>query len=326
LAGQKLRWLVPFPTGGGYDVYSRLIRPHLANKLNADISVENVPGAGGIVGAVKLKNSPPDGRTVGILNAAGLLVAALTEEAKAPHPAKDFTLLARVSRNPGIWATSRKSAFQTIDDLFAAAEKRPILFSLTEVGSTHFMSIVITSSLFGVEADFLAGFSGSREKSLAAVRGEADVVPVTFESVLDWIESGDLRPLLQISSERISPHPSLNGVPLLGGDQGVAARRAAVLGRNVEQAKADAQTLASVISAGVVVAAPPGLEPGMSACLQQAMHEVLTDPAFQAAAESAKRTLDVERADAALAEIRAAAEKAEAFVPLVREAIKKIRT
>jgi hypothetical protein len=60
-------------------------------------------------------------------------------------------------------------------------------------------------------------------------------------------------------------------------------------------------------------------------CLEQKLHEALTDADFQAAAARANRSLDVERGGAALSEIRTAAQRAERFVPVIREAINKIR-
>ena len=47
MSGKKMRWIVPYTPGGGYDIYSRLITPFLEERLNSRIRVENVPGGGG---------------------------------------------------------------------------------------------------------------------------------------------------------------------------------------------------------------------------------------------------------------------------------------
>jgi tripartite-type tricarboxylate transporter receptor subunit TctC len=308
--------------GGGYDTYSRLIEPFYEKRLGAEIIIENVPGGGGMVGANQIKGAPPDGLALGVLNAPGLLVAALTGETEAPNPAQDFTILGRVTRNQVIWATGHRSPFQTIDDVLVEGQKRPILFAVTEVASISFVNVAVISSWFGFNTEFVTGFPGSREKTLAAMRGEVDVVSFTFESLLDRVEAGDLRPLLQISHEPISSHPSLAGVPVLAGDQGLAAQRAAEAGRNVEEATADALALTNILGAGVLVVAPPGLEAGLFRCLEQQLHETLTDPDFKTAAG---RSLDIAGAAAAQAEIQTAAGRTAKFVPIVREAIKKVR-
>jgi tripartite-type tricarboxylate transporter receptor subunit TctC len=240
-AGRKIRWLVPFPPGGGYDIYSRLLEPFFRERIGADIVVENTPGAGGVISANKLKSSEPDGLTLGILNAPGLLVAALTGETSAPNPTRDFTILARIVRNQAVWVTGINSPLRSMDDVLAEAAKRPLLFGISEAGSTNFINTAVAAHLLDIEADFLAGFAGSRETSLAVMRGEVDLAAFTFESILDRIEADDLRPLLQISAARLSPHESLAGVPLLGGDAGAAARRAIARRRDAGQVAADAQ-------------------------------------------------------------------------------------
>ena len=64
LAGATLRWIVTSAPGGGYDTYSRLLEPHLERELGARIQIENRPGAGGIVGAMAIRDAPADGRTL----------------------------------------------------------------------------------------------------------------------------------------------------------------------------------------------------------------------------------------------------------------------
>lgn len=323
LEGRKVRWIVPAAPGGGFDTYSRLIKPFYEERIGAEIVIENVPGAGTIVGSKILKESNPNGLTLGILDAPGLLIASLTGETAAPNPAKDFTILGRVVRSQMVWAAGGNSPFQTVDDILVEAQKRPILFGATGVGGTFSVNIAVTSFLLGIDHEFIAGYPKGRAAQLAAVRGEIDLVAFTFESILNLIEAGDLRPMLQVSVKRISPHPSLEGVPLLGGDVGLAATRAAELGRDVEKAKADAMGLARLLGGGRLVAAPVGLNEDLFRCLEQGLHEALTDPAFKAASAAAKRSLDVARADVARADIQTASEAAKKFIPIVRRSIKK---
>ena len=91
------------------------------------------------------------------------------------------------------------------------------------------------------------------------------------------------------------------------------------------KAKADAKALTDLIGGGLIVAAPLGLEESLFECLDQGLHEALADPAFQAAAATANRSLDVARADVARGDLQAVTEQAEEFIPIVREAIKKVR-
>jgi len=325
IEGKRIRWIVPYSPGGGFDVYSRLIAPFFEKRIGAQISVENVAGGGGIIGAYEIAKADLNGLTLGILNGPGLLIASLTGETKAPNPARDFTILGRVVRSRLVWVTGKNSPFKTMEDVLKESKKRPIIFGITEIGSTNSVNIAVASHILNIRPEYVAGYPGSRESSLAVLRGDVDIMSLTFESGLDRIESGDLRPLLQTSVERISPHPSLEGVALLGGKQGLAARQAAQIGHDVDEAIADAAALIGLVDAGRLIVAPLGFEENLLRCLEKRLYDVLTDPAFVKAATAAKRSLDVARGAQAHADVIAAVGKAKKLAPIVRDAIEEVR-
>ena len=56
--------LVGSPPGGGYDLYARLIAPHLAAKMQATVLVENKAGSGGLAAVSAMLLRPEDGLTI----------------------------------------------------------------------------------------------------------------------------------------------------------------------------------------------------------------------------------------------------------------------
>ena len=65
VTGKNIRFIVPFSPGGGYDVYARLIEPMYEARLGAEIFIDNVTGAGGVIGAMAVSRTSPDGTTLG---------------------------------------------------------------------------------------------------------------------------------------------------------------------------------------------------------------------------------------------------------------------
>jgi tripartite-type tricarboxylate transporter receptor subunit TctC len=61
-----IRFVVPYPTGGGFDAYARLMAPYLEEELGTNVTVENVTGGGGVIGATEVYNADPDGHTITI--------------------------------------------------------------------------------------------------------------------------------------------------------------------------------------------------------------------------------------------------------------------
>ena len=64
---QPIRWIVPFPPGGGTDFVARLIGNHLDKLLGQPIIVENKPGGATVTGTAALVQAAPDGHTVGMV-------------------------------------------------------------------------------------------------------------------------------------------------------------------------------------------------------------------------------------------------------------------
>lgn len=322
LAGRRIRWIVPNAPGGGYDAESRLIEPFLEQRLGAEIAIDNVPGAGGILGARAIAAAAPDGLTLGVVGVPGLLVAALSRAAGAPNPASDLTILGRISRSYHVWATGRNSGLETLDDALAAAEVRPLVFAINEVGSASFVSITATASVLDVNVEIVAGFGGTRAASLAAVRGDVDLVGFNFDTIVDLIDAGELRPLLQVSLSRIAPHQSLDGVAILGGEDGWALRRTRARGRDIDQTRRHTQALVDVMGAGRVAVGPARLDTGLSACLSRTLHETLTDARVLAASS---RTLDAASARVAQDDVQRAAAEAPLLLPDLEAAMRRVR-
>src|SRR6476646_6119903 len=67
-AGKTVRMVVGSGTGGGYDIFSRMIAPYLGKVLGTTIIVENQPGAGGLLALNKLFIAPPDGLQISLTN------------------------------------------------------------------------------------------------------------------------------------------------------------------------------------------------------------------------------------------------------------------
>lgn len=322
LAGEDIRFVVPNSVGGGYDSYSRLLAPFYEKSLHASIHVENIDEAGGIIGAAAIRDAAPDGRTLGILNGPGLMIASLAGQEKVPNPAADYTILARLARSRHVWTTGGESDLQTMNDVLKVAETRPLVYATRDVASISFFSLTLGAHILGLPVEAVAGYPGSTEETLAVLRGEVDIMSVNFYSAISEIDAGELRPVLQITETPIADHPVLRGVPVLGGGKGLAVRRA---GDAAGEAENDAAALATLAGAGRLIAAPRGMNDGLRQCMESALLDVLRSPEFAAAAVNARLPLDVAPGSEATRELQRAADKSDAFAGIIRSAIEKLR-
>ncbi len=327
LTGQTIRWLVPTKPGGGYDTYSRLLQPFLEQRLNAQIVIENRQEAGGIVAAIAVRDAAADGKTLGIINASGLLAASVIFDRPVPDPVQDFTILARVVSNSMFLFTGQDSGIANIRDLLQVSATRPIVVGVRDVGSVSFFAVPITASLLGLNYTVVTGYIGSTTRILAAMRGEVDVIIQNLDSVRRFVDAGELVPLLQISGPP-SAGESLqapNRVPSLGGPDGLAQYGVAVPGAAAMDAEHVVAALSSIISAGRLIVAPTGLEESTKACLQSTVLGVLQSAELQNAADKAGLTIQAASATEAREDLRASKRHMSDFTVLVRSAIEQAR-
>ncbi len=320
-----MEWVVPNAAGGGYDRYSRLIAPFLATALNRDIVIKNFPGAGGIIGARRIQNASPAGNTFGIINAPGLLASHLSGEAKVPNPLTDFALLAQISSSRQVWITGSQSGIDSMEQLIQIGQKRPLICGTRGVSSLGFINVALTAHLLGIKVEIVPGYMGSNAGVLAAMRGEVDFVAYNFYSIRRHLDSGDMRPLLQVASAPISEAAILNEIPLLGGPTGIAVTQAEESGKNAAQARDDATAIENLLGAGRILVAPSNLPDDLRLCLSKTILDVLNNPDLKAEAEKNSLQLNVLDANALQKKLNNIAERAGRFIPVIQAAIKKVR-
>jgi tripartite-type tricarboxylate transporter receptor subunit TctC len=289
VAGETVRWIVTTPAGGSLDVGSRLLEPFYEAALGAEIVVENRPGAGGRIGARAIRDAEPDGRTLGIVNGTAFLAASLSEDVEGIHPLRDFTVLGRLATEDPVWVRGPSSRYRTIEEALASRDD-PILVGITDVGGSSFVFVSVPSELLGLDIRYVPGYPGIQEYMLGLLRGEIDFAAIAFESLRDRIEAGELTPVLQLSDRPVAEHPSLEGVPLLAGPDGVAARVARARGAEAE-GLARTAALIRLFGIGRLVVGPRGLPPELAGCLASRLAEVAADPALHAAAARARRII-----------------------------------
>src|SRR6187551_1304514 len=66
---RPIRFILPFPPGGGTDALGRAIGNRLGEGLGQQIVIDNRPGAGANIGADLAAHSPPDGYTLFMVTA-----------------------------------------------------------------------------------------------------------------------------------------------------------------------------------------------------------------------------------------------------------------
>ena len=278
LAGRRIRWLVGSSPGGGFDQLSRAVAPALERVLNAQVRVENLTGASGLIAAHRLSRARPGGRTVGILSAAGFVVLPFVSPQHGLDPERDFDVLARIGTGRPALAVSASLGAQTLEEVVRRRE----MLVLGRSGPMSFGTLTgpVLAEMLGIEVRLVGGYRGSMPRVAAAERGEIDALVADEESVMG---RPGLIPVLRLTESHGSAlrerTPALTG-------PGSFIETHPELFHDPAAARWQASAMEAVAAAGRIAAAPAGLHESLRTCLETAVFDAATSPD---AAENARR-------------------------------------
>jgi len=121
---KPVRVIVPFPERGVVDIIARSVSRKLSDLWGQKVTVENHPGASGIVGVGVAVKSPPDGYTLLVHSSLQVTYAALFTNL-AYDPAKDFVAVAPLVGTPFVLVVGKPAGVNTVAELIAAVKAKP---------------------------------------------------------------------------------------------------------------------------------------------------------------------------------------------------------
>ena len=122
---RPLRIIVPFTPGGSTDVLARAIGVELGKALNQPVVIENVPGAGGSLGAGKAAKSPADGYTLLMGHIGTLAINPSLYPQLGYDPQRSFSPVAWIARVPNVLVVGASLPAKSLKELVALAKSRP---------------------------------------------------------------------------------------------------------------------------------------------------------------------------------------------------------
>ena len=121
---RPIRIVVPYVPGGGTDTLARQIAPYLADEFKQQVLVDNRPGGSSTIGTQMVAKAPPDGETIGMIDAAFVINPSLF--AKLPYDAqKDFAPITLIALSPLVLLVHPTVPAKTVKELVALARQQP---------------------------------------------------------------------------------------------------------------------------------------------------------------------------------------------------------
>lgn len=208
---KPIRLVVPFTPGGSSDILGRAIGQKLAESLGQPVIIDNVPGAGGSVGADKVAKAAPDGYTL-LMGHIGTLAVNPAIYPKLPYdPVRDFAPVAWVANVPNVLVVHPKVPAQNLRELVTYAKARPGRLNYGSGGNgsaahlaTEYLKLQTGTFIVHVP------YRGAAPAVGDLVVGQTDLLFTGAPALISFIKSGQLRALAVSSKTRL---PALPEVP-----------------------------------------------------------------------------------------------------------------
>jgi tripartite-type tricarboxylate transporter receptor subunit TctC len=213
---KAVRWIVPFPPGGGSDSLARIMSPKFSEALGQQIVIDNRPGAGANIGAELAAKAPPDGYTILMGNVAHAINVTLY--AKPGYDiVRDFAAVNLLASTPNIVVVHPSIPVRSIQDLVALAKSRPgeLDVASSGSGSSAHLAGELFNNMTGTRMNHIP-YKGGGPAVAALIAGEVSVGFATTPSVIGHVKSGKLRGLAVTTSQRSPATPELPTVSEAG--------------------------------------------------------------------------------------------------------------
>lgn len=213
--GRQIDMVIGGGTGGGVDIFGRLVARHIVNYIPGQPTVvaRNMPAAGGMAGISHVFNiSVRDGSTIGTM-ARGPLLEPLIGSGKAQFDPQRFGWIGSLSKDVSICGAWHTSKFKNLGH----AKQSEMIVAGTGGGSETDTFPILLNQLIGTKFNLVKGYRGTQDTLLAIERGEVDGRCGWGLSSLqatnpDWLRDKKINILLFMALEKPAGYPD---VPLI---------------------------------------------------------------------------------------------------------------
>ncbi len=209
---KPIRFIVPFPPGGGTDTNSRALTQRIAKNTGWSFVIDNKPGAGGNIGAEQAAKAPPDGYTLVLAQTSNLAINPFLYAKPPFDPLRDFEPIALVSSVPLVIVSSvrRTDALLTIKDFIQKAKSKPdsVTYASPGNGTVGHLAGEMIARIAGVKLLHVP-YKGAGPALTDLIGGQVDLYLSTPQAAVGQIKAGTVHALAVTSRTRVATLPDV---------------------------------------------------------------------------------------------------------------------
>ncbi|OGA42998.1 MAG: hypothetical protein A3G24_25230 [Betaproteobacteria bacterium RIFCSPLOWO2_12_FULL_62_13] len=211
---RPIRFIVPFPPGGGTDIVARLIGQRLSERLGQQVVIDNRGGANAIIGTELGAKAPPDGYTILMSLQASLAVNPSLYRNLPYDSLRDFAPVIQLTSIPLLLAAHPSLPANSVKELVQLARAKPgqITFASSGTGGSSHLAMELFKIMAKVDMVHVP-YKGGGPAINDLLGGQVQTYSGTAISVVPYVKAGRLKALGVTTARRL---PVLPDVPAVG--------------------------------------------------------------------------------------------------------------
>ena len=214
--------IVPFPAGGAVDYTARMVSTKLAERLGQAVVIDNVAGAGGVVGTGKAARATPDGYSLLVAPDSTIVIAPLvTPDAVKYDPLKDLVPIGLINVTPLILVVRPGLPVNSFADLLRYARANPGKLNYASPGVGNLLHVAMEALRQQARIDIVhVPYKAAPQIVSDLIGNQIDLALVVPSTGLPHIKAGKVKALGVTVEDRITALPevpALSDAPELKG-------------------------------------------------------------------------------------------------------------
>jgi tripartite-type tricarboxylate transporter receptor subunit TctC len=208
---KPITMIVPFAAGGPADVFGRLIAPRMSETLGQQVIVEAIGGAGGMTGAKRVANAPPDGYTFLIGTVGSQAQSQTMYKTPLYNAATDFTPVGLLADVPLVLIVRKDLPVNNLQEFiaYAKANQAKMQFGSAGAGAATHLGCVVLNTAMGTNITHVP-YRGTGPAMQDLIGGRIDFLCEAVSTAKPHIDGGTIKALAIMTSVR---SPVLPNVP-----------------------------------------------------------------------------------------------------------------
>ena len=205
---KPVRFIVPYPPGGGTDVIARIVQSRLSETLGQPIVIENRGGAGGVLGTEAAAKSAPDGYTF-LFTLSSHTINPLLYKLSFDIE-RDFTPVTLIVSVPQLIAAYPGAHIDSMADIVKLAKQEPgkIAFASVGNGTPSHIAGALLELRTGIDLIHVP-YKGGGPAVADTLSGQVPLLMVTMPAAISHVRAGKLRALAVTTKKRNPGAPEI---------------------------------------------------------------------------------------------------------------------